>query len=165
MDLGSHRPRGRPRRDYARRRRRLRDDHRALDRHRPWVTPRLESDELDITFEPPSVSLYDATTRVPIEVAVRGDVTRDFTPIVTFDVKACDPAFSDQSFRHLPQRSLSSHSTAAELAFRRMPSRSTGGSSMLSPSLAGSPPRRSASTASARSARLFLGPRSLGAEQ
>ena len=67
-----------------------------------------------------------------------------------------------QSFRHLPQRSLSSHSTAAELAFRRMPSRSTGGSSMLSPSLAGSPPRRSASTASARSARLFLGPRSLG---
>ena len=69
-----------------------------------------------------------------------------------------------QSFRHLPQRSLSSHSTAAELAFRRMPSRSTGGSSMLSPSLAGSPPRRSASTASARSARLFLGPRSLGAE-
>ena len=70
-----------------------------------------------------------------------------------------------QSFRHLPQRSLSSHSTAAELAFRRMPSRSTGGSSMLSPSLAGSPPRRSASTASARSARLFLGPRSLGGEQ
>ena len=67
-----------------------------------------------------------------------------------------------QSFRHLPQRSLSSHSTAAELAFRRMPSRSTGGSSMLSPSLVGSPPLRSASTASARSARLFLGPRSLG---
>ena len=70
-----------------------------------------------------------------------------------------------QSFRHLPQRSLSSHSTAAEFAFRRMPSRSTGGSSMLSPSLAGSPPRRSASTASARSARLFLGPRSLGTEE
>ena len=69
-----------------------------------------------------------------------------------------------QSFRHPPPRSLSSHSTAAELAFRRMPSRSTGGSSMLSPSLAGSPPRRSASTASARSARLFLGPRTLGAE-
>ena len=69
-----------------------------------------------------------------------------------------------QSFRHLlPPRSLSSHSTQGE-AFRRMPSRSTGGSSMLSPSLAGSPPRRSASTASARSARLFLGPRSLGAE-
>ena len=69
-----------------------------------------------------------------------------------------------QSFRHLPPRSLSSHSTQGE-AFRRMPSRSTGGSSMLSPSLAGSPPRRSASTASARSARLFLGPRSLGAEE
>ena len=68
-----------------------------------------------------------------------------------------------QSFRHLPPRSLSSHSTQGE-AFRRMPSRSTGGSSMLSPSLAGSPPRRSSSTASARSARLFLGPRSLGAE-
>ena len=74
-----------------------------------------------------------------------------------------------QSFRHLPQRSLSSHSTAAELAFRRMPSRSTGGSSMRSvgtnPTAHGSsPPRRSSSTASARSARLFLGPRSLGAE-
>ena len=68
-----------------------------------------------------------------------------------------------QSFRHLPPRSLSSHSTQGD-AFRRMPSRSTGGSSMLSPSLAGSPPRRSASTASARSARLFLGPRTLGAE-
>ena len=68
-----------------------------------------------------------------------------------------------QSFRHLPPRSLSSHSTQGE-AFRRMPSRSTGGSSMLSPSLAGSPPRRSASTG-ARSARLFLGPRSLGAEE
>ena len=68
-----------------------------------------------------------------------------------------------QSFRRLPPRSLSSHSTPGE-AFRRMPSRSTGGSSMLSPSLAGSPPRRSASTASERSARLFLGPRSLGAE-
>ena len=67
-----------------------------------------------------------------------------------------------QSFRHLPPRSLSSHSTA-EPAFRRMPSRSTGGSSMRSVAT-GSPPRRSASTASARSARLFLGPRSLGAE-
>ena len=72
-----------------------------------------------------------------------------------------------QSFRHLlPPRSLSSHSTAAEPAFRRMPSRS-GGSSMRSVetiSTLGSPPRRSSSTASARSARLFLGPRSLGAE-
>ena len=71
-----------------------------------------------------------------------------------------------QSFRHLlPPRSLSSHSTQAE-AFRRMPSRS-GGSSMRSVgtiSTLGSPPRRSSSTASARSARLFLGPRSLGAE-
>ena len=70
-----------------------------------------------------------------------------------------------QSFRHLPQRSLSSHSTQGE-AFRRMPSRS-GGSSMRSVgtiSTIGSPPRRSSSTASARSARLFLGPRSLGAE-
>ena len=64
--------------------------------------------------------------------------------------------------------SLSSHSTA-EPAFRRMPSRSTGGSSMRSlgtnPTAHGSSPhRRSSSTASARSARLFLGPRSLGAE-
>ena len=71
-----------------------------------------------------------------------------------------------QSFRHLlPPRSLSSHSTQLE-AFRRMPSRS-GGSSMRSVgtiSTLGSPPRRSSSTASARSARLFLGPRSLGAE-
>ena len=71
-----------------------------------------------------------------------------------------------QSFRHLlPPRSLSSHSTQGE-AFRRMPSRS-GGSSMRSVgtiSTLGSPPRRSSSTASARSARLFLGPRSLGAE-
>ena len=71
-----------------------------------------------------------------------------------------------QSFRHPPPRSLSSHSTA-EPAFRRMPSRSTGGSSMRSVGTnptAHEPPRRSSSTASARSARLFLGPRSLGAE-
>ena len=70
-----------------------------------------------------------------------------------------------QSFRHLPPRSLSSHSTQGE-AFRRMPSRS-GGSSMRSVgtnSTAYGSPRRSSSTASARSARLFLGPRSLGAE-
>ena len=71
-----------------------------------------------------------------------------------------------QSFRHLlPPRSLSPLSTQSE-AFRRMPSRS-GGSSMRSVgtiSTLGSPPRRSSSTASARSARLFLGPRSLGAE-
>ena len=59
-----------------------------------WVTPRLEATGLDVTFEPPSVSLYDATTRVAIEVVVRGDVTRDFTPIVTLDVVSCDPAFS-----------------------------------------------------------------------
>ena len=73
-----------------------------------------------------------------------------------------------QSFRHPPPRSLSSHSTAAEAAFRRMPSRSTGSTSMRSlgtnPTAHASPPRRSSSTASARSARLFLGPRSLGAE-
>ena len=73
-----------------------------------------------------------------------------------------------QSFRHLlPPRSLSLslHSTQSE-AFRRMPSRS-GGSSMRSVgtnSTAYGSPRRSSSTASARSARLFLGPRSLGAE-
>ena len=71
-----------------------------------------------------------------------------------------------QSFRHLlPPRSLSSHSTQGE-AFRRMPSRS-GGSSIRSVgtnSTAYGSPRRSSSTASARSARLFLGPRSLGAE-
>ena len=71
-----------------------------------------------------------------------------------------------QSFRHLlPPRSLSPLSTQSE-AFRRMPSRS-GGSSMRSVgtiSTLGSPPRRSSSTASARSARLFLGPRSLGSE-
>ena len=71
-----------------------------------------------------------------------------------------------QSFRHLlPPRSLSSHSTQGE-AFRRMPSRS-GGSSMRSVgtnSTAYGSPRRSSSTASARSARLFLGPRSLGSE-
>ena len=72
-----------------------------------------------------------------------------------------------QSFRHPPPRSLSSHSTAAEAAFRRMPSRSTGSTSMRSLGTnptAHEPPRRSSSTASARSARLFLGPRSLGAE-
>ena len=72
-----------------------------------------------------------------------------------------------QSFRHPPPRSLSSHSTAAEPAFRRMQSRSTGGSSMRSLGTnptAHEPPRRSSSTASARSTRLFLGPRSLGAE-
>ena len=57
-----------------------------------WVTPRLEATGLDVTFEPARVSLYDATTRVTIEVTVRGDVTRDFTPIVTFDVEACDQA-------------------------------------------------------------------------
>ena len=28
-------------------------------------------------------------------MSVRGDVTRDFTPTVTFDVEACDPAFSE----------------------------------------------------------------------
>ena len=69
-----------------------------------------------------------------------------------------------QSFRHLlPPRSLSSHSTQGE-AFRRMPSRS-GGSSMRSVGTNSTvSPRRSSSTASARSARLFLGPRSLGAE-
>ena len=41
-------------------------------------------------------TFYDATTRVTIEVTVKGDVTRDFTPMVILDVEACDQAFVEE---------------------------------------------------------------------